>query len=132
MGYRNNDMQGLKPTSYRTYFLRSLVLLLVLALVIAMMYGFLSSGDENLLRGVLIGLGVFSFLAFSGYWVYIVLRETNIRRALSSPDDASPKALRKKRLAILKAYRAQAKARGERLTDEVVEDIRRGKYDSEA
>ena len=86
--------------------------------------------DENLLRGVLIGVGVVSFLVYGGYWIYIIVHETRIRKGFSYGSDEQ-NTLKKKRLAILKAHKIQAKARGEKLSKEEIEDISSGKYDNE-
>lgn len=124
------DTDSLKPTPYWKYFVRSLILLLVLSLVIAMMYGFLLSSDKNLLHGVLIGIGVVSFVVYVGYWIYIIIHETTIRKGLSY-GTSKENDLKAKRIAILKAHKAQAKARGETLSKEEIEDINQGKYDNE-
>lgn len=124
------DTDSLKPTPYWKYFVRSLILLLVLSLVIAMMYGFLLSSNKNLLHGVLIGIGVVSFVVYVGYWIYIIIHETTIRKGLSY-GTSKENDLKAKRIAILKAHKAQAKARGETLSKEEIEDINQGKYDNE-
>ena len=129
MSYRDEG-KPVQPTPYWKYFLKSLIVLLILALLISMLWGVLTSKDENLLRGVLIGVGVVSFLVYGGYWIYIIVHETRIRKGLSYGTDEQ-NALKKKRLAILKAHKIQAKARGEKLNKEEIEDINSGKYDNE-
>lgn len=129
MSYRDEG-KPVQPTPYWKYFLKSLIVLLILALLISMLWGVLTSKDENLLRGVLIGVGVVSFLVYGGYWIYIIVHETRIRKGLSYGTDEQ-NTLKKKRLAILKAYKIQAKARGEKLSKEEIEDINSGKYDNE-
>ena len=114
MSYRDEG-KPVQPTPYWKYFLKSLIVLLILALLISMLWGVLTSKDENLLRGVLIGVGVVSFLVYGGYWIYIIVHETRIRKGL----------------AILKAHKIQAKARGDKLSKEEIEDINSGKYDNE-
>ena len=129
MSYRDEG-KPVQPTPYCKYFLKSLIVLLILALLISMLWGVLTSKDENLLRGVLIGVGVVSFLVYGGYWIYIIVHETRIRKGLSYGTDEQ-NTLKKKRLAILKAHNIQAKARGEKLSKEEIEDISSGKYDNE-
>lgn len=129
MSYRDEG-KPVQPTPYWKYFLKSLIVLLILALLISMLWGVLTSKDENLLRGVLIGVGVVSFLVYGGYWIYIIVHETRIRKGLSYGTDEQ-NTLKKKRLAILKAHKIQAKARGEKLCKEEIEDISSGKYDNE-
>lgn len=129
MSYRDEG-KPVQPTPYWKYFLKSLIVLLILALLISMFWGVLTSKDENLLRGVLIGVGVVSFLVYGGYWIYIIVHETRIRKGLSYGTDEQ-NTLKKKRLAILKAHKTQAKARGEKLSKEEIEDINSGKYDNE-
>lgn len=129
MSYRDEG-KPVQPTPYWKYFLKSLIVLLILALLISMLWGVLTSKDENLLRGVLIGVGVVSFLVYGGYWIYIIVHETRIRKGLSYGTDEQ-NTLKKKRLAILKAHKIQAKARGENLSKEEIEDINSGKYDNE-
>ena len=129
MSYRDEG-KPVQPTPYWKYFLKSLIVLLILALLISMHWGVLTSKDENLLRGVLIGVGVVSFLVYGGYWIYIIAHETRIRKGLSYGTDEQ-NTLKKKRLAILKAHKIQAKARGEKLSKEEIEDINSGKYDNE-
>lgn len=129
MSYRDEG-KPVQPTPYWKYFLKSLIVLLILALLISMLWGVLTSKDENLLRGVLIGVGVVSFLVYGGYWIYIIVHETRIRKGLSYGTDEQ-NTLKKKRLAILKAHKTQAKARGEKLNKEEIEDINSGKYDNE-
>lgn len=129
MSYRDEG-NPVQPTPYWKYFLKSLIVLLILALLISMLWGVLTSKDENLLRGVLIGVGVVSFLVYGGYWIYIIVHETRIRKGLSYGTDEQ-NTLKKKRLAILKAHKIQTKARGEKLSKEEIEDINSGKYDNE-
>ncbi len=129
MSYRDEG-KPVQPTPYWKYFLKSLIVLLILALLISMLWGVLTSKDENLLRGVLIGVGVVSFLVYGGYWIYIIVHETRIRKGLSYGTDEQ-NTLKKKRLAILKAHKIQAKVRGEKLSKEEIEDINSGKYDNE-
>lgn len=129
MSYRDEG-KPVQPTPYWKYFLKSLIVLLILALLISMLWGVLTSKDENLLRGVLIGVGVVSFLVYGGYWIYIIVHETRIRKGLSYGTDEQ-NTLKKKRLAILKAHKIQTKARGEKLSKEEIEDINSGKYDNE-
>lgn len=129
MSYKDEG-KPVQPTPYWKYFLKSLIVLLILALLISMLWGVLTSKDENLLRGVLIGVGVVSFLVYGGYWIYIIVHETRIRKGLSYGTDEQ-NALKKKRLAILKAHKIQAKARGKKLSKEEIEDINSGKYDNE-
>lgn len=129
MSYRDEG-KPVQPTPYWKYFLKSLIVLLILALLISMLWGVLTSKDENLLRGVLIGVGVVSFLVYGGYWIYIIVHETRIRKGLSYGTDEQ-NTLKKKRLAILKAHKIQAKARGEKSSKEEIEDISSGKYDNE-
>lgn len=129
MSYRDEG-KPVQPTPYWKYFLKSLIVLLILALLISMLWGVLTSKDENLLRGVLIGVGVVSFLVYGGYWIYIIVHETRIRKGLSYGTDEQ-NTLKKKRLAILKAHKIQVKARGEKLSKEEIEDINSGKYDNE-
>lgn len=129
MSYRDEG-KPVQPTPYWKYFLKSLIVLLILALLISMLWGVLTSKDENLLRGVLIGVGVVSFLVYGGYWIYIIVHETRIRKGLSYGTDEQ-NTLKKKRLAILKAHKIQAKTRGEKLSKEEIEDINSGKYDNE-
>ena len=129
MSYRDEG-KPVQPTPYWKYFLKSLIVLLILALLISMLWGVLTSKDENLLRGVLIGVGVVSFLENGGYWIYIIVHETRIRKGLSYGTDEQ-NTLKKKRLAILKAHKIQAKVRGEKLSKEEIEDINSGKYDNE-
>ena len=129
MSYRDEG-KPVQPTPYWKDFLKSLIVLLILALLISMLWGVLTSKDENLLRGVLIGVGVVSFLVYGGYWIYIIVHETRIRKGLSYGTDEQ-NTLKKKRLAILKAHKIQAKARGEKLSKEEIEDINSGKYDNE-
>lgn len=129
MSYRDEG-KPVQPTPYWKYFLKSLIVLLILALLISMLWGVLTSKDENLLRGVLIGVGVVSFLVYGGYWIYIIVHETRIRKGLSYGTDEQ-NTLKKKRLAILKAHKIQEKARGEKLSKEEIEDINSGKYDNE-
>lgn len=81
MSYRDEG-KPVQPTPYWKYFLKSLIVLLILALLISMLWGVLTSKDENLLRGVLIGVGVVSFLVYGGYWIYIIVHETRIRKGL--------------------------------------------------
>lgn len=129
MSYRDEG-KPVQPTPYWKYFLKSLIVLLILALLISMLWGVLTSKDENLLRGVLIGVGVVSFLVYGGYWIYIIVHETRIRKGLSYGTDEQ-NTLKKKRLAILKDHKIQAKVRGEKLSKEEIEDINSGKYDNE-
>lgn len=129
MSYKDEG-KPVQPTPYWKYFLKSLIVLLILALLISMLWGVLTSKDENLLRGVLIGVGVVSFLVYGGYWIYIIVHETRIRKGLSYGTDEQ-NTLKKKRLAILKAHKIQAKVRGEKLSKEEIEDINSGKYDNE-
>lgn len=129
MSYRDEG-KPVQPTPYWKYFLKSLIVLLILALLISMLWGVLTSKDENLLSGVLIGVGVVSFLVYGGYWIYIIVHETRIRKGLSYGTDEQ-NTLKKKRLAILKAHKIQAKVRGEKLSKEEIEDINSGKYDNE-
>mgnify|MGYP007023650423 FL=1 len=129
MSYRDEG-KPVQPTPYWKYFLKSLIVLLILALLISMLWGVLTSKDENLLRGVLIGVGVVSFLVYGGYWIYIIVHETRIRKGLSYGTDEQ-NTLKKKRLAILKAHKIQAKVRGDKLSKEEIEDINSGKYDNE-
>lgn len=129
MSYRDEG-KPVQPTPYWKYFLKSLIVLLILALLISMIWGVLTSKDENLLRGVLIGVGVVSSLVYGGYWIYIIVHETRIRKGLSYGTDEQ-NTLKKKRLAILKAHKIQAKAIGEKLSKEEIEDISSGKYDNE-
>lgn len=86
MSYRDEG-KPVQPTPYWKYFLKSLIVLLILALLISMLWGVLTSKDENLLRGVLIGVGVVSFLVYGGYWIYIIVHETRIRKGLSYGTD---------------------------------------------
>ena len=51
MSYRDEG-KPVQPTPYWKYFLKSLIVLLILALLISMLWGVLTSKDENLLRGV--------------------------------------------------------------------------------
>lgn len=124
------NADSLKPTPYWKYFLRSLIILLILAMVIAMMYMFLNNSDQNFLHGVLIAIGIVSAIIYLGYWIYIVIHETALRKGLSY-GTSKENELKAKRIAILKAHKAQAKARGETLSKEEIESINSGKYDNE-
>lgn len=124
------NADSLKPTPYWKYFLRSLIILLILAMIIAMMYMFLNNSDQNFLHGVLIAIGIVSAIVYLGYWVYIVIHETALRKGLSY-GTSKENELKAKRIAILKAHKAQAKARGETLSKEEIESINSGKYDNE-
>lgn len=124
------NADSLKPTPYWKYFLRSLIILLILAMIIAMMYMFLNNSDQNFLHGVLIAIGIVSAIIYLGYWIYIVIHETALRKGLSY-GTSKENELKAKRIAILKAHKAQAKARGETLSKEEIESINSGKYDNE-
>lgn len=124
------NADSLKPTPYWKYFLRSLIILLILAMVIAMMSMFLNNSDQNFLHGVLIAIGIVSAIVYLGYWIYIVIHETALRKGLSY-GTSKENELKAKRIAILKAHKAQAKARGETLSKEEIESINSGKYDNE-
>lgn len=129
MSYRN-DNDSLEPTSYWVYFLRSLIVLLILALLTGMMYGF-TAGDDNVQRVVVIVFVSMSIAVYVAYWIYMIIHETKIRRGLSY-GTGEENDLRRKRKSILENHRAQAKAEGRKLEKQEIEDIRNGIYDSEA
>lgn len=128
MNYENNN--SLKPTSYWKYFLKSLVVLLILCIVLGLMWGFVYSSDAKLKRNVLIIFGVVAICLYIAFWIYIIIHETNIRKSLNSKN-SEENSLKDKRLAILSAHKAQAKALGVKLTKQEIEDIKTGKYDNE-
>lgn len=128
MSYKN-DNDSLQPTSYWKYFLRSLVVILILALLTGMMYGF-TNGSDKVQMIVLIVFSSFSGACYLAYWIYIIIHETKIRKGLSY-GTGEENDIKRMRLAILKAHKAQAKANGQKLSEEEIEDIKNGKHDKE-
>lgn len=128
MSYRN-DNDSLEPTSYWKYFLRSLIVILILVLLTGMMYGFTAGSDEVQMI-VLIVFCSFSGVCYLSYWIYIIIHETRIRKGLSY-GTGEVNDIKRMRLAILKAHKAQAKANGQKLSVEEIEDIKNGKFDKE-
>lgn len=126
----NFDNTGHKITSYWTYFLRSLILLLVDAILLGVLYGILASSDTKVLHGTLIGVGVFAGVSYISYWIYMIVHETRIRKGLSYGTSHEDR-LKRKRLDILKSHKFTAKAKGERISKQEAEDIMNGKYDNE-